>query len=377
MELIEEQKEAARLRGEGLLQIDIASRMGLSRHAVQRRLRAWDKWQEADPSIRDTSRQLGLADVSRLSHYWDKVELPDGRSVSAFIKNDVSGENGAEFLETVASAFDNVRPVNIPPANVYNDLITVYPLYDMHIGMMAWARETRGQDYNLELMKSDLMKSIATVQSYAPDSQEALIILGGDTIHVNDHYNETPASKHHQDTDGRFEKVTDTAIEAIAWAIEYLASKHKSVKVIVLRGNHDETSHIVLKSALKQRYRNSDNVEFPSLAEWDKSEIYWLNHGKSLIIMHHGDKAPPERLALIAADKCPHWSECKYRVILTGHVHSLKVKDMAGVTHYSLRAFCPPDAYGANFGGVRGLSAMSFSAVKGLINTAHDPVERD
>jgi DNA repair exonuclease SbcCD nuclease subunit len=246
----------------------------------------------------------------------------------------------------------------------------------MHIGMMAWGRETRGQDFDLKLMKSDLMYSIAKVMKRSPDSGEALIILGGDTIHVNDHFNETPASRHHQDADGRFEKIIDVAIEAISGAIEMVAQKHGRVKVVVLRGNHDETSHIVLKASLKQRYRSTPHIEFPVLRGWDKSEVFWLTFGDTLVVAHHGDKMKPERLALIAADKCPDWSGKTCRVILTGHIHTFKVLDLPGVTHFSLRAFCPPDAYGANFGGVRGISAMTFDKSDGLVVSAHDPIHR-
>jgi hypothetical protein len=282
------------------------------------------------------------------------------------------------IIENIATAFDGIKSFAIPPpVNLDGDHMTVYPLYDMHIGMMAWGRETRGQDFDLKLMKSDLMQSITTVMARSPDSSEALIILGGDTIHVNDHFNETPKSKHHQDTDGRFEQIVDTAIEAISGAIELVAQKHATVKVLVLRGNHDETSHIVLKAALKQRYRDTDHIEFPVLPNWDKSEIYWHLFGGVLIIANHGDKVKPEKLAMIAADKCPDWSRAKYRVILTGHIHTLKVMDMPGVTHYSLRAFCPPDAYGANFGGVRGIQAMTFDKAKGLVVSAHDPINRE
>jgi hypothetical protein len=42
-----------------------------------------------------------------------------------------------------------------------------------------------------------------------------------------------------------------------------------------------------------------------------------------------------------------------------------------------LRAFCPPDAYGANFGGVRGIQAMTFDKAKGLVVSAHDPINRE
>ena len=328
---------------------------------------------DLDPAIADSMTAVGTGLVPALA--WAKTKNPDGTSYSVLLKP--QQEATQNILDRIVTAFEGIPSVSVPPpVSIDGDHMTVYPLYDMHIGMMAWGRETRGQDFDLKLMKSDLLHSIAKVMARSPDSSEALIILGGDTIHVNDHFNETPASRHHQDADGRFEKIIDVAIEAISGAIELVAQKHASVKIVVLRGNHDETSHIILKASLKQRYRDTDHISFPVMHGMDKSEIFWMAFGDVLIVAHHGDKAKPERLALIAADKCPDWSGKTCRVILTGHLHSLKVMDMPGVTHYTLRAFCPPDAYGANFGGVRGIQAMTFDKREGLVVSAHDPIHR-
>jgi predicted phosphodiesterase len=347
--------------------------LGASYNAIRGAYEIAKRKMELDPAIRESMGAVGTGLIPTLA--WAKTKSKDGTSYSVLLR---PGKDESEtLLEKVAAAFDGLQCVAVPPpVDVDGDHLTVYPLYDMHIGMMAWGRETRGQDFDLKLMKADLMQSIAKVMKRSPDSSDALIILGGDTIHVNDHFNETPASRHHQDADGRFEKIIDVAIEAISGAIELVAQKHASVKVVVLRGNHDETSHIVLKASLKQRYRETAHISFPVLHGWDKSEIFWMAHGDTLIVAHHGDKMKPERLALIAADKCPDWSGKTCRVILTGHLHSLKVMDMPGVTHYTLRAFCPPDAYGANFGGVRGLSAMTFDKIDGLVVSAHDPINR-
>jgi predicted phosphodiesterase len=326
-----------------------------------------------DPAIRESMDAVGTSLVPALA--WAKTKNKDGTSYSVLLKPEKA--ESESLIDRVTTAFESLEGIAVPPpVNIDGDHMTVYPLYDMHIGMMAWGRETRGQDFDLKLMKSDLMQSIAKVMKRSPDSDDALIILGGDTIHVNDHFNETPASRHHQDADGRFEKIIDVAIEAISGAIELVAQKHARVKVVVLRGNHDETSHIVLKAALKQRYRETPHISFPVLHGWDKSEIFWLAFGDTLVVAHHGDKMKPERLAMIAADKCPDWSGKTCRVILTGHIHTFKVLDLPGVTHYSLRAFCPPDAYGANFGGVRGLAAMTFDKQDGLVVSAHDPIHR-
>lgn len=368
-----DQKQALSLKEQGKPRKEIARIMGKSERAIKGLLERARKWQASDLALTSGATAIGADTPAKV--VWTKTHK-DG-SVTHSVMHTASDDGEIDIVEKVAESFQDVRPYTTQSSpQLNNDLLTVYPLYDMHIGMLAWGRETRDVDYDLGLMKSDLVNSILEVASLSPKSDDALIVLGGDTIHINDHFNETPASGHKMDADGRFEKIMDTAIEAVTNAIELVAERHSRVKVVVLRGNHDETSHIVLKAALKQRYRLSDNITFPVVSTWDKSEIYWFKHGKSLLAFHHGDKAPPERLAMIIADKCPHWSETKYRAILTGHLHSLKVKDMPGCTHYTLRAFCPPDAYGAMYGGVRGLAAMTFSETKGLRVVAHDPIER-
>tara|TARA_R110000737_G_scaffold72378_1_gene100879 strand:- start:4226 stop:5380 length:1155 start_codon:yes stop_codon:yes gene_type:complete len=359
---------------------DAAKAIGVPISTLATRLRiAKRRGLHLSEGAQQSMNNAGLNGVEAKGGWIHNYDTATGNKVGTTRWSAPADEGAAhqDMLDRISVAFDGIPSVAVPPpVNLDDEHMTIYPLYDMHIGMMAWGRETRGQDFNLKLMKTDLIQSIATVMARSPDSSEALIILGGDTIHVNDHFNETPKSKHHQDTDGRFEQIVDTAIEAISEAIELIAQKHAEVNILVLRGNHDETSHIVLKAALKQRYRSTDHISFPVLPQWDKSEIHWHMFGDVLIVSHHGDKAKPEKLALIVADKCPDYSRAKFRIILTGHIHTLKVIDIVGATHYSLRAFCPPDAYGANFGGVRGIQAMTISKSKGLVVSAHDPIDR-
>jgi hypothetical protein len=66
------------------------------------------------------------------------------------------------------------------------------------------------------------------------------------------------------------------------------------------------------------------------------------------------------------ADTCPEWSATRDRHILTGHIHHDSIKDFPGVKWWSLRAFCPPDEYGAAFGGRRALQSLTFDDKTGL-----------
>ncbi len=344
---------------------EMAGILGLTYECAKSRFKRAKKWIEADPSAQIAATASG-AHVMPHS-YWIKKD-----GVSAYYQTPRESSTD-DMLDRVAEAFKDI-PTYEPKLHdaVHNDLMTVYPLYDVHAGMLAWGKETGGQDYDLDLFKSDLIRAVETVSQRSPASSHALVIFGGDTLHVDDYSNETPASRHKQDADGRFEKITEVAIEAICHTIEALAERHARVSVVVLRGNHDESSHIVLKAALKQRYRTSDRISFCPMYR----DILWHRHGKCLIVAHHGDRMKPERLAMIAADQCPDWSNTRYRVALTGHLHHLKVQDFPGLTHYTMRAFAPCDAYGSSFGGVRGITSMTFDAETGLSVTAHDPIER-
>lgn len=366
-----EQKQVYDLVSSGLTIRDAANKLGIDRVAAKSRYRRAKKWVDADPSAQ---RAASAAGATVMPHsYWIKSD-----GVSAYFKSPQENTE-TDLIDRVADAFKNI-PAYVPTdvEFAWSDLLTVYPVADTHCGMLAWGRETRGPDYDLDLFKSDFINSMDRLSSRVPPSGHALVVFAGDTLHTPDSKNKTPAHGHILDVDGRFEKIVDVAVETISHTIDMLAEKHARVSIVVIRGNHCEDSHIILKMALKQRYRNSDRIDFPVVHGWDKSEIFWMKHGKNLIAVHHGDRARPEKLAMIIADKCGFWDECNVsRVILTGHLHHLRTLDLVGATHMTMRAFAPPDQHGANYGGVRGLQAITFDPKYGMISQTHDGVWRE
>jgi hypothetical protein len=279
-------------------------------------------------------------------------------------------------LERVSAAFSDIPPATpvTAPLNVLDDLCTVWPVMDLHLGMQAWSRETGNQDYDLTLACQDLRYAFAKVLALTPASKEAVLILGGDTLHADDDKAETPQSKHKLDVDGRQFKVIDTAIGIIAELVDLLIAKHSVLTIRVLRGNHDPNSHRVLTFALAERYRNEPRIQ----VEKDPRDLFMKQWGKSAIFAHHGDRAKPDRMALYISDICPFWSDTKHRHYLVGHVHHDHAKDIGPLRYESLRAFCPPDSYaaGMGYGSRRALQALTFHNRDGLVLRALDPIER-
>lgn len=326
-----------------------------------------------DPAIDDAMKAVGTGLVPSVA--WIKTAATDeAPGYSVMLRPAQDGPE--DIAERIRAAFDGMEPAQpvVPPEKVMADLCNVFLLFDLHFGMRAWAQETRAADYDVDLAKSDLKEAFEAVLQITPMAQEAVLILGGDTLHADDNRAETPAHKHKLDVDGRHYRVLSEAVEVMGYVIDRIRARHKHMTVVVLRGNHDEHSHLALHMGLAQRFRLDDAVTVePSL-----DGLFMKQWGRAAIFAHHGDKAPPERQALYLSDVCPFWSETRHRHYYTGHIHKDTARDIGPVKWESLRAFCPPDAYAASMGYAsrRALRADTYHKDKGRVLTAFDPIER-
>jgi hypothetical protein len=278
------------------------------------------------------------------------------------------------MLARIRDAFEGMEPAPpIPaPEHVAADLLTLYPLFDVHFGMRAWSQETGSEDYDTKLAAEQLKEALPRVCALSPPSAVALLYIGGDLFHADDNNAETPQSKHRLDVDGRHMKVMDLGIELVGWTIEWLLGKHGEVIVEVKRGNHDPHAHLVLLYAIRERYRNCERVKVVV----NPRDLFYYQWGRTLIAGHHGDKAKPEQLAMLLADVVPYWSQTRHRYVYTGHVHHDRARDIAGIKWESLRAFAPLDAWaaGQGYSSRRSLQAMTYHKSTGLVLRAYDPV---
>ena len=278
-----------------------------------------------------------------------------------------------DTLARIAAAFSDIpaAPAVAPPTNAADDLCALFPLYDVHWGMHAWGAETGGQDYDLKLAESDLLGAFDRVLAVTPDCGHAVILIGGDFFHADDTRNETPAHHHKLDSDGRFFKTIDTAIRALDHIIRRVQAKASTVTVRVMRGNHDEHSHLPLTFALAERFRDSRVTVLK-----EPRDLFMFQWGRASIFGHHGDKSTPTEFVLKLADVCPFWTESPHRKAYTGHRHKMAAQRIGGVAWEQLDAFCPPDAYGSTWTGRRSFKADVFSKQSGLFMSAYDPLER-
>lgn len=341
MALSEAQEQVLRMRSAGMTQRKIADELGISIDAVKDRFRRAKQWQTVTPGQAAAMEVSGL-DVTNARHGWRVVQHEDGSRDSVFWKAEESEEQ-ASFLEAVREAFEGLAPASavLPPTYSDADLMTVYPIGDAHIGMRAWQRET-GESYDTDIAVARLRDWIGRLVASSPPSSEAVILDVGDTMHMDDNTNQTPASKHVLDVDGRFFRTLEMTIAAMADAVELALAKHDHVHVVIIAGNHNPHSYMAILFALAERYRVNPRVTVRK----DPREFWTLRFGDCLLAAHHGDKAKPERLVMFLADEyADDWGATKHRFLWTGHLHHHRSADIGGVKWEQLRAMTARDAY--------------------------------
>src|ERR1700761_1516948 len=92
--------------------------------------------------------------------------------------------------EHVAEYKGIAKPVRAP-RTCDGDTVTVYPLGDPHVGMLAWSQEI-GQDFDLKIAERDLSATVRRLVQSAPSSALAVLANVGDFFHADDNTQLTP-----------------------------------------------------------------------------------------------------------------------------------------------------------------------------------------
>lgn len=227
-----------------------------------------------------------------------------------------------ETLEAVAARLaDGVlgKAPKLPkaPSAQKSDLLLEIPLFDVHFGKYCWKAET-GTDYNLETAYNLVVGTTQRIVERAGEFGQALLIIGGDFFHSDTRHNQTERSGHALDVDTRHHKVWAKAVDALTAVVQILAAKAAKVKIVVIRGNHDEESAYHLQRLLAAYYRNEKQIEVDQLPRPRR----YHRHGCALIGIDHGDQIKLQDLPTLMALEAPElWAKTTERVWHLGHIH--------------------------------------------------------
>lgn len=323
--------------------------------------------------IESTATKVGDAWVKQKRAHGEKFIIPDGLTlagVSAYVDaeekvigkwmiarqdRDPSAWIGA--IHEVFSDINGVGPVSVPPSVTYSDLLTLYPVADLHLGMYAWARET-GDDYDLEIARDLFLGKMLKLVERAPPADTAVILNIGDFFHSDTRNNRTEASGHALDVDSRWPRVVRLGIQLLKAAVEIALSKHKRVIVRNLPGNHDYHTSFALSVALEAYFCNDPRVT----VDMDPSKFWFFQWGRVLLAATHGDMAKPANLpGIVAATQPRMWGETDFRFGFTGHLHHkfVQASELHGMIVEILQTLSPKDWWHASMGYCAGRSMMA------------------
>lgn len=108
----------------------------------------------------------------------------DGSIKQQWIKTDVPKQQQLDAFEAavtaIAAKVTPAIPTTVIPTTS-SDLLTVYPIGDAHVGMLAWEPET-GADSDLSTIEHSLTTAMSLLVEQAPFTEEAFIIDVGELI---------------------------------------------------------------------------------------------------------------------------------------------------------------------------------------------------
>lgn len=338
MSMTPAQERAVELRAKGLTRRQIGDEMGITELAAKALLQRAKRW---GPGVDAAIKDLRI-DESVVRGGWLK-------SKGASIRFDVpkAEADPQAWVDAIRSGLaDLPRPGPIEGLTGDDDLCAVFPVADLHIGMLADAEET-GSNWDTKLAQEAFTLTFGKLVDVTPGAGVAILAQLGDLSHVDDQRNVTPQSGHQLDADTRFFQILRRSVAVMKSAIERLREKYPMVIYRGTRGNHDLTVHYAVTLALSEAYAGVKGVQIIGSAH----EFYVHEFGRNMLVLHHGDRVKPDRMAHFAAAEYPEvWGRTRFRLGLSGHVHHARRVEIGGMALESIGTIIPRDAYAVSHG---------------------------
>ena len=246
-------------------------------------------------------------------------------------------------------------------------------IFDLHLGKLAWAKETGYQNYDLKIARRLFEEALETlIQRTASHSFSRVCLpVGNDFFQTDNLVSETTHGTR-QDTEGRFHKTAHIGREMMVYAINRLRAI-APVDVVIAPGNHDQLSAWHLGDSLECWFHADPDVTVhnePTLRKY-------IEHGKVMLMFTHGNRGKQLDYPLLMATEKPElWGRTKYREAHLGHLHktqmrdSLKVNENHGVRVRIISSLCAADAWHSEMtfvGNLRQAEAFVWNNVEGQI----------
>ncbi|MBK6920538.1 MAG: metallophosphoesterase [Deltaproteobacteria bacterium] len=240
-------------------------------------------------------------------------------------------------------------PPITPPDRECDDLLSVYPLGDPHIGLYCWAEEC-GESFDLQTAIDQYLAVASILFRRAPVGSDALLIDLGDFYHADDPQYRTSSGRHVVDVDTRYGKVIPAGFDIMATLVDAALQQHRRVHVWCLRGNHDDKTTLALRGYLQGRYANNPRV----VLDATPGKFHYLEFGANLLGATHGDSLKGKRgrtlHEIMTTDQRAAWGRTRHAKWFVGHVHHESTSEVGDCRVETYRTLAPKDAWHAASG---------------------------
>lgn len=256
--------------------------------------------------------QRGPGGVERV---WER-QSPDAEATASLIREGV-----AAFMET---------PIIVPafacPDPSY-DVVPWIQIGDAHIGMLAHEAEA-GADFNVQIAEREMCAAFRLLIDQIEPCERIVVNDLGDRDHIENTEKLTARSRVPLDAE-RPRLMIRTSSKVMRFVIDLALTKARNVDVIINQGNHSRFGDLYMNELLTVAYAPSGRVNVID----NESVFIGYRMGKTLVMTHHSDRCPVERLAgVMMSDFKQDFSETTFHYIDIGHIHHKTVaKERDGI----------------------------------------------
>lgn len=350
-------KDYSRLWGGGSLnQSQMAYKWGLpSAHAVDLFRRVHGLRQTSIPHTDEELNELGVdaAVEETLASKRQSYMLKLQEKERVREKADAEKWRGLETsLRGVLASLTAPEPVTTeeiaalldPPAAPYALMIS---LSDLHIGKLVLGPD--GQVvWNRAMARAagitavrDLLRQ--TLVLGRPD--EIQLLLCSDGLHVDGpNIATTGGTPQGEQSEGTYREMVEDYLNLAQEAIG-ICRAIAPVRALIVEGNHDRTSSMMIGLMLERLYAGDSRV---SVLTQRGGGLIQFNYGENTLAFLHGEylKRPGDlfKIMLATADGSGD-PLLRHRLAWSGHLHHERVEDLGGIKHHVLPALCPGDEW--------------------------------
>lgn len=247
---------------------------------------------------------------------------------------------------------------------------------DLHLGKLAWGRETGESNYDSKIAETLYETAVQTLvqRTASYPFAQILLVVGNDMLNA-DNAALTTTRGTPQHSDSRYHKSFAMARKMVTRTIDQLRAI-APVHVAMVPGNHDTLSTWHLGHSLECYFHDTPDVTIDN----EPRQRKYHQFGKVMLMFTHGDKGKRTDYPLVMATEQPQmFGATVHREAHTGHLHQTRVEERHGVRVRISPALCPADAWHAEnmfTGNARAAEGYVWHREEGLVGTAVYTVPR-